>query len=498
MSTWYIDPIGGDNGNTGESWAQAWLTIQHSFSAGDIIKVAKSSETPLTGTVTASNGSASVTTTNDLTGSLSQYSLIRIGSDDTFYMVWSVNSTTITINRPYRGSTGSGKGISSIAPFSKTTTNDWNVDSGTGTSGNLISLLGGYDTSTDVRDGFTIIDWGGAYNYVFPDSLYYWAFSHIYMTYPRSSCWYSASYCEFNNCGAYHNDNYDVFNYLRGCTVNNFHCQHFGLNYTYDSEINDLETGNSGYRAFDIGTTINTRVNRWKNAGWYSSIGMALNLESADILNVTFVDTIFDELGEGCNQIGVNNYAANFNNFVFINPQLGSGTLFRSYGNAWPFIGEIGLQHVDGDPTDNRRLICLGQPLPTANVEPIVLQQDMSVYRTTAPSAKITLNEWNWPCEITHYAPCDANIEYTISVYLRKNSSYGSDNLPLMRLKWFTGTDSNLTYNVHDESMSDVDDTFSQVQYSVTPGVTGTIEIGIVFQSEASGAIAWYDDLEIN
>lgn len=496
---WHVDAVNGDNSYTGTSWAQAWKTIQHYFQPGDVIKVAKSPETPLSGTVTATNGSEVINTTDDLSGSLSQYTFVKIGSDQDLYMVWSSTSSTVTLHRGYKGTTGSGKSITQISPVAKTTTSDWSK-TGDGTSfDNMISLHGGYDTSTGLQDGFTISDWGGSYTNVFGSSLTFWDLSRIYLYWASSSHWAYAYSCTFDDCGGFRNENYNFFYIARDLTCTNLNCQYFQTNSLYDSVIDDLETGNpSGIKSINLGTCVNTVYNRWKNAGWAHASGAAVILQSNNIKNVRFFDAIFDALGKGCRHFAVSNYSAFFNDFNFFNPQIGSGELFDDYGLSWTFLGEIGLSCVNGDETDNRTIICLGQTYPLANVYPGILQSDSSVYRTAAPSAKMTLSSWTSPFIIHHVVPCNANEEMTVSAYLRKNSSYGSSNLPRMRLEWVVSLPAGLSFCSYDAVMSDTDDTFVQVSHTLTPGITGAVNVDFVFHSSNSGAIAWYDDIEIS
>ncbi len=496
-SWWHVDPVNGNNSYTGTTWAQAWKTFQHRFNAGDEIRIAKSTETAQAGTVTATTDSEVIQTTNNLSGTLVQYTLVRIGTDDTIYMVWASTSTTVTLNGPYRGTTGAGKSISLVTGFTKTTTSDWTKTSGDGTSSNPILVKGGYNTSTNTRDGFTVIDWAGTSTSIFNSFMTYWNFSNVFALYFTGSIWYSLIDGVLDNCGAFRNNRYYPIQFARRVTVNNFVCHVWAMYGCYDTIINDLHTGEPLYGAgFCFGYyCLNTTVNRWKNAGW-NGMYSAINFQSAIVNNVTFVDAVFDVTGKGCKNFGCDNYSATFNNLNFFNPTISTGILFNQYGLSYNFVGEIGLQNVNGDPTDHRRIIALGSCSPAANLYPGVLQTDTSVYRTASPSAKLTLNQWTLPYRISHSVPCDANVPLTISAYLRKNSSYGSSTLPYMHLSWVTTP--GLSFCTQDVAMSDVNDTFTQVSYTLTPGITGTIGVDFVFQSGVSGALAWYDDVEVS
>jgi hypothetical protein len=121
----------------------------------------------------------------------------------------------------------------------------------------------------------------------------------------------------------------------------------------------------------------------------------------------------------------------------------------------------------------------------------------MTVYHTVAPGAKVWIGKATGKIIKKHLIPCEAGVAKTISVWLRKSSPYGALTRPKMRLRWYTGTSGALVSNEHEEVMPNVDDTFEQVSYTVTPGVKGVIVVELVFESANLGAAGWYDDIGV-
>jgi len=261
--------------------------------------------------------------------------------------------------------------------------------------------------------------------------------------------------------------------------------------YSYNcfwDQVETADSGNYGWYASG-GSAINLLVNQWRDAGYSGQAAIFLDYLHS---NVRFEDPIFDELAGGGTNIMIGTNLPTILDLFFQNPLLGSGTVFAFYSGSYYFTGKICLSNVNGSVTDHRTYI--GQP---DNGKYILLSYDSSTYHTAAPAAKVSLFQSIYPTIIRHYIPCDAGVAKTISVYFRKNSSYGSVTLPIMRLRWMTGTAPNLVSNVQDVTMVDTNDTFLQYSYAVTPSVQGSIVMELIFQSANSGAIAWYDDIGV-
>lgn len=493
MPTYYVDPVNGDDGYAGDSFASGhpWKTVKHTFAAGDTILVAKSPETAGAGTVTATTGSASVATTDDLTGVIAQYTIIRIGGDDTLYMVRAINATTITLYRPYRGTTGSGKGITYYTGLPTSASNDWSPSSMPGTSASHITIKGGVDTADpSTQNGFTI-SYGAAANNCFGGTYTFADLSRVATLY-----WNYPWYVNFNDCTLdlcfcfraevqFSGDN--VWTRVTGTLITELGRFSLGVDlYSCVLTVETAETARHGWELYSYGL-YNCIIN-WRNAQATSVTYPALNIRKT-ILNSRIIDAFFDELAVGGTNIHI--YGTVIISGLFLqNPTFGAGAALVT--EDYPAAGYIAMSNVNGSATDHRTYIFNNE----AN-KYTLLSYDASVYNTAAPSAKVSLFQSVYPTVIRHYIPCDAGVEKTISVYLRKNSSYGSVTRPTMRLRWMTGTGAAMVSNVHDEVMADTNDTWLQYSHAVTPSVQGTIIMELLFQSANAGAIAYYDDIGV-
>ena len=468
------------------------------FAAGDVINLIKSVETALAGTVTATKGSVSVATTNDLTATAPVYSFIRINNDSTIYMVKTITSSVITLYRPYRGTGGSGYGITSLAA-AVVASGDFTPTGGTGTAASPITLQAGMSSANLTQDGFTVLNVNtGSYGFSSTGRTF-WNSSRLgfyYCTYPWGYTGTNSD-CNLTDCFAFR-----CTATANGCTwvratINNWVFETTPFNYTslLSCIINGLETANPSAAGFTLsgGTNhYNTVINQWKNAGYAGQYAFVTST-FAMLSQLRLVDPIFDELASGCTMVRINAAGAFFNGLIFQNPAIGAGTLVDA--SAYGYFGDLSFETINGDYTDNRKYSGFGE---TGKYH--LLAYDASVYNTAAPSAKITaVGPPTYPAIIRHYIPCDAGVAKTVSVYFRKSSSpaYGSANLPTMRLRWMTGTAPNLVSNVHDVAMAATDDSFVQVSYAVTPSIKGVIIMELIFLAGTNNALAWYDDIGV-
>lgn len=506
---WFYDPsMAADTYDGFSAAATAYKTLKHAIGANDIIHAAQCVEvTKQTGNGTATNGSASVT---GITGwTPAQYDIIRFVGDDTLYMVkaWTAGTSTITLYRPYEGSTSSTKTINLLTLITVASA-DWTPTTFTGTVALPITFNGGMNLATLSRDGFTIVNGNSANNAV-NASLAFWTMNNFGFYYFYAAWNYLGSGgpvdCTFNNHFLFRMVNQGIAGYgWTRITANIIVAElsKFPGGALYNCVLNDVHTAEaSGTAPSWNGTTpaIDTIVNRWKNVG-ASSIAWAI---SGMAWGLRFVDAVFDPTGTGCQNILMAAAAAAFcEDVVFHNPTLGAGTVFGLQSTAYTFNGEINLVNVGGSATDHRSFFGAGPTVTTF----ITIIPDYDIYNTAAPSVKVTLpgGASAGPFYQRHYVPCEAGIARTISAYLRKNSSYGSAGganiapawaLPFMRLRWITGAAGSLVHNVYDVAMADVDNTFELVSHQVTPSIKGVIIVEFYFTSPNAGAIAWYDDL---
>ena len=168
MTIVYCDYTNGDDDNGDGSAGNPYKTIQKAstgLTGDDEVRCAKSpAPTALSGTLTFTNGSTSVATSEDLTGSLAAKDFVSLNSTgehtgETWWEISSINSTTITLTSKYSGTGGTGTGyklgVTDTGAAAGSTTVVQQV-SASGSSGHLIKISGGWNLSgTPTQDGYT-------------------------------------------------------------------------------------------------------------------------------------------------------------------------------------------------------------------------------------------------------------------------------------------------------------------------------------------------------
>jgi hypothetical protein len=428
--TWTGGSATNNQGTPYDAIYSSFKTIKKSWAAGDVINYAQCAETAQAGTVTATKGSISVSTTNDLSAACPAYSHIRINNDTTIYMVKAISSSVITLFRPYRGNTSAGYGITKLTLVTQTT-GDFVPVASTGTSANHITLNGGMNPATNTQDGFSIASGGGS-GYGLGGSaggtLAYWdlyRFGFYYFDRPYNIAF---SYCTINNLYAFRTTSqfsYSVNMGFFNSTINAFVSEmgKFALGSNawafVNSVINDLETADHTDAGLYLQSAYQTDFYRWKNAGWSGQNALYLySLAIAGIQGARFYDAVLDERGSGCPQIVTYGSGGGSVDIIFINPMIGVGALFSSGTYGMP--GFIGFENVNGVATDNR---LVGSILYESGNHFNTLWSDNLNFNTAAPSAKVALNQSAYAFVRRHFIPCDAGVLKTISVYFMKNSN---------------------------------------------------------------------------
>lgn len=491
------DPVSGNDTYDGfSSWGAAYKTLKKPFYPGDIIYGIKSPETPQAGTCEATQGSVTISTTNDLSAALPQYSIVRFDTDPTLYMIRSITSSAITLYRPYRGATGSGKTVNKMTIMA-VANNDGVFTAYTGKKSSPILIVCGVNSSNNEQDGFTVVGSASTINGFFGGLTFVNATKlALYNMYAVFTI--AMFDCELS----------DLLFFRISISVSNVANTRVILNRPiaeesvfpycalYNCTINDPEICHTTYGGYKSGSyTIDTIISNLKTSGIVGASAYGISLHGV-MWGVRFVSPVLDELGLGGRLISASltSGQTSCNDVIIQNPTLGAGDFFACGGGTNPFTGEFNVININGSETNHRTIIGSGKSNSFYTLTP-----DYDVYHSAAPSAKITLPDvaGDGPYFARHHIPCEAGIEKTVSVYLRKNSYYGADTLPFMRLRWITGSIPNLVHNVHDVMMTNVDDTFQQVSYAVTPSVQGTIVLEVYFQSINAGALAWYDDIGV-
>ena len=174
----YCDYTNGNDTTGDGSSGNPYKTIDKAstgLSGDDEVRCAKSpAPTALSGTLTFTNGSTSVATSEDLTGSLAAKDFVSLNSTgehtgETWWEISSINSTTITLTSKYSGTGGTGTGyklgVTDTGAAAGPTTVVQQV-SASGSSGHLIKISGGWNLSgTPTQDGYTWFFQSGANKY---------------------------------------------------------------------------------------------------------------------------------------------------------------------------------------------------------------------------------------------------------------------------------------------------------------------------------------------
>lgn len=155
MTVKYVDLASGDDTGGDGTYGNPYKTFAKAddgLTGGDEIRVAETTMTTLSGTLTFTNGSASVTTSADQTSAVAAGDVIGKNEiDEGWWLVTSLTSGAITLDHDYWGTTEATTGYA-MSP-SGTTIQVLATD-GSSTSSRL-KLSGGWNLGTQTQDGFT-------------------------------------------------------------------------------------------------------------------------------------------------------------------------------------------------------------------------------------------------------------------------------------------------------------------------------------------------------
>lgn len=155
---YYFDLAGGNDTTGDGSSGSPWKTVDKcttSRSAGDECRGAKTTITTLSGTLTFTNGSATVNTSEDLTAVVAAGDMVgKNAGVDTWWHVASSAASTITLTNQYWAPTGSGDAVTGykITPVAAPEKLDINSS---GNSGANLKISGGWDLTGPTQDGWT-------------------------------------------------------------------------------------------------------------------------------------------------------------------------------------------------------------------------------------------------------------------------------------------------------------------------------------------------------
>ena len=174
MTIVYCDYTAGNDDTGDGSAGDPYKTITKAstgLSGGDEVRVAKSpAHTALSGTLAWVDGSATVNTTEDLTGVLAAKDFVGKNSEgETWWEIASLTSSAITLVVAYRGTTATvasyKAGVTDTGSAAASST-VIQAPSASGSSGSLIKISGGWNLSgTPAQDGHTFFWQSGANKY---------------------------------------------------------------------------------------------------------------------------------------------------------------------------------------------------------------------------------------------------------------------------------------------------------------------------------------------
>jgi hypothetical protein len=493
-----IDPeTGYDTMNDGLSYQRPWRTNKGRFFApGDVITFPSTTKYAQAGTATVVTGSLTVTTSQNLMCALVYAHVVSFGDDPTLYSIKSITSTTITLYRPYRGTSGTfviyKNSGTLFDPFS------WNSGNFSGYPDQRIKLLGGVNRVTGEQSGeYFIFDHGGSYGTIDDESYMYYSkfgflrntgsdlyfygkgclLEDIYFGYANGSCFYLTQMFQTTwnrlivECHAYVN-----------------------LVTATDCVFNDLEMFVSSSNNLVLNNLKNIIFNQFRTGN--SANGLYLNSPLRDI---TFYNPVFDEGTPHSYEMYTNASPPYFyENITFVNASLNVSTpKFYSDNTTNVIVGEISYEHYNQTKDDNRTYIFTGFPTGTYQG---IMYRDTVTFRTSSPSVRIDLTgAGQMPLTRKFLVPAVAGIATTISCYVRFNTAYMSNyyTLPKMGVRTISGTIPNYVWTETQVTAPATADTWLLLTQTVTPSITGVLEVFLYFQSINTSAQCWFDDFDV-
>lgn len=484
VNAWFVDPTNGLDSNDGTSFTTPFKTLYRTYRPGDLCYVAKNVETAQPNTGSATNGSKSITGISGWTPAAN--TIIRCQGDNEVYCIASFAGSTITLTRPYRGTTGS-KTINLLTTPALAANTDLQM-AGAGTPASNVEIRMGINTSDRSQDGWTIWDQHGYYGFQFPtfyktsrlglsgynggSSRYFFYTAPAYMNITDIYACYYGSIHPFGS------------NAIAASDITNWVVESLGRVPSWHCKITGLEIGGSYYDPFGGWGSKIYNLKTSPTSGYAMYVGAAQS-------DVELVNANLDELNL-CTSGAVYVSSSNATGRVLLkNPTISAnamGTLVTTGGNNPPL--EVSFDNPNNTGSFYHYFCYYGITG--------YLTRDTSVYNNTSPSAQFyqvstILN----PLISRHQIPLlAAGGTKTIGVYLRKNSTYGSQYLPKMRLGVWEGSPA--VYNVYEVAMPDTNNSFVQVTQQVTPCQDQIAVLEIIHQCPNAGGQSWYDDISVN
>jgi hypothetical protein len=164
MTTVWADFLNGDDDSGDGSYGNPYKTVYKAstgLTGGDEVRLAKGPDpTALSGTLTWTNDSLTVTTSVDLTGVLAAKDFVGKGTEVwDYYEIASITSDTITLAYKYYGTSESVTsyklGVIDTGDLASSTDYTIQMNASGSSVSNPLKVTGGWDLATQTQDGFT-------------------------------------------------------------------------------------------------------------------------------------------------------------------------------------------------------------------------------------------------------------------------------------------------------------------------------------------------------
>lgn len=474
---YYVDYALGADVNAGDAWGagNAWKTIEHALNAGDEVRIAKSAETALTGTLTWTDGSATVSTSQDITAEVAPGDFIKKDTETIWWEISAEAAGSLTLVTKFYGTGGAGAS-SIIAPFLTGGVAENDVAS-SGTDSSPIVFEGGYNTTSGLVDGVSFYDGQNDTGFGFDDRKnYIEAKNLIFARYDRGALIYKIYGTKLIDCQFVSNASWGVY-----------------FDEAYYVETDNLKMIEKGYYV--------------QNSGWHNNKGLTEIYGGTYNINIgsSSASIIFEELrNKNASSYGIQSRGASIkiNKSEFDDNV--TADIRNIYANTMVMI-DTKLDSTTPISTDRGRNLYvtrLGQITDNHYI-----WKDMGDIRSTgAGLADTTVKtggnhgirfaptkaEYS-PLEIRISIPVISGQAVTIDGYLYMNATYQGDankTLPKITLSGCGITEDT-------DSMADTATTWLAVQVTGTPTRSGSAILTISTAANDAASYAYADEFSI-
>src|SRR3990167_2335463 len=514
---YYVDPTSGSDAGAGTS-GDPWKTLNgHSYADGDEFRIAKSpAPTTYSSGLDFTNNSPTFNrnagNADDLSLQLAVGDLIEITGEESwgtnrpkqYYIITARTVSTLTIAESYLGSTGTNKTVTRTTPHTLGATTMYNLQ----TASRNITISGGWDLSGPTQDS---------------------SISFIYNSSGSDAIGASTnnnSAFTISQIGIIKSGSSMSWRLDKDSTFTNFYAFHISAG----SSPITFQTSSAATAEAEV--TFTTCLLSAPNLG-FSSRKMKI-VNSALLYNTTTGNNSLFSRYVVLSNCLIASRSGPTANLIVIRAGLYNCD-FKAPGGAGPFYygfhNRGGVIHLFNCSFKTFGGVDVTANLPVKNIvdatygrdyshisyqnyqsdsfiscnaiskETARIRLNSSIERTAGkPSVAFTLlaaqtNIFNSlsPLQRIKFA-VNASTQYTVTVYCRKNTSYGSNNRPKIRVYY----DQDTVADAYVETtMADTTDTWSAVTAQFTPAAAGAAELDFMCFYNAAGAIAYFADWSV-